>query len=83
MKLPGEAILEFTLAETDEGKTELRQVARFLPRGLGGILYWYALEPFHHWVYRGMLKAIAQKVGKPILAGPKSVTGRPRGRRGD
>jgi uncharacterized protein YbjT (DUF2867 family) len=80
MKLPGEAILEFSLAATADGKTELRQVARFLPRGLGGILYWYALEPFHHWVYRGMLKAIARAVGKPILAGPESVTGRKGGR---
>jgi len=80
MKVPGEAILEFTLADTTDGKTELRQVARFLPRGLGGILYWYALEPFHHWIYRGMLKAIAPKVGKPILAGPESVTGRKGGR---
>jgi len=83
MKLPGEAILEFTLTDTPDGKTELRQVARFLPRGLGGILYWYALEPFHHWVYRGMLKAIAEKVGKPILAGPESVKGGKRGRRGN
>ena len=66
-----------------KSKTELRQVARFLPRGLGGILYWYALEPFHHWVYRGMLKAIAQKVGKPILAGPESVKRGKRGRRGN
>ena len=80
MKLPGEAILEFSLAATADDKTELRQVARFLPRGLGGILYWYALEPFHHWVYRGMLKAIARAVGKPILAGPESVTGRKGGR---
>ena len=76
MKLPGEAILEFSLATTADGKTELRQVARFLPRGLGGILYWYALEPFHHWVYRGMLKAIARAVGKPLVAGPEQVTGK-------
>ncbi|MEJ2092776.1 MAG: SDR family oxidoreductase [Syntrophobacterales bacterium] len=76
MKLPGEAILEFSLAATPDGKTELRQVARFLPRGLGGILYWYALEPFHHWVYRGMLKAIARAVGKPLVAGPEQVTGK-------
>jgi hypothetical protein len=51
-------------------------VARFLPRGLGGILYWYALEPIHHWVYRGMLKAIARAVGKPLVAGPEQVTGK-------
>jgi uncharacterized protein YbjT (DUF2867 family) len=73
MKLPGEATLDFSLAEAAQGGTELRQVARFLPRGLGGILYWYALEPFHHWVYQGMLRAIARKVGKPILTGLEPV----------
>ncbi len=81
MKLPGEAVLDFSLAATADGKTELRQTARFLPRGLGGILYWYALEPFHHWVYRGMLKAIARAVGRPILTGPEPLTGRKEKRR--
>jgi hypothetical protein len=78
MKLPGEAVLEFSLAASGEGGTELRQVARFLPRGLGGLLYWYALEPFHHWVYRGMLKAVAREVGKPICIGPERISGRKR-----
>jgi hypothetical protein len=76
MKLPGEAVLDFSLTATPQGGTELRQVARFLPRGLGGLLYWYVLEPFHHWVYGGMLKAIADQVGKPILAGPERLTDR-------
>jgi uncharacterized protein YbjT (DUF2867 family) len=76
MRLPGEATLDFSLAAAAEGGTELSQVARFHPRGLGGILYWYALEPFHHWVYQGMLRAIARQVGKPILAGPDSVPGK-------
>ncbi len=76
MKLPGEAILDFTLAASPQGGTELRQVARFLPRGLGGLLYWYVLEPFHHWVYGGMLKAMADQVGRPILAGPERLTGK-------
>ncbi|MGQ9687213.1 MAG: SDR family oxidoreductase [Desulfobaccales bacterium] len=80
MKLPGEAVLEFTLTPMASGGVELRQVARFFPKGLGGILYWYALEPLHHWVYRGMLKALAQVVGKHILSGPEAVTGRQTGR---
>jgi uncharacterized protein YbjT (DUF2867 family) len=83
MKLPGEATLDFSLAEKIEGGTELRQVARFLPRGLGGIFYWYALEPVHHWVYKGMLRAIARRVGKPIVAGPEPVRGRKRGGEGN
>ena len=76
MKLPGEAVLEFSLTETADGGTELRQVARFLPRGLSGILYWYALEPLHHWVYRGMLRAVAREVGRPICSGPARISGR-------
>jgi uncharacterized protein YndB with AHSA1/START domain len=78
MKLPGEAVLEFTLAATADGGTELRQVARFLPRGLGGLLYWYALEPFHHLVYRGMLQAIAGAAGRPVALGPERLTARKR-----
>ena len=78
MKLPGEAVLEFSLAQASKGGTELRQVARFLPRGLGGLLYWYAIIPLHHWVYRGMLRAVAREVEKPICFGPEQISGRKR-----
>lgn len=71
MKLPGEAILEFRLSPQGEGVVELKQTARFLPRGLGGMAYWYSLLPFHHRVYRGMLKAIAASLGRPVVKGPE------------
>jgi hypothetical protein len=71
MKLPGEAVLEFRLTPQGEDKVELRQTARFLPRGLGGMAYWYSLYPFHRWVYRGMLAAIAAAAGKPVVKGPE------------
>jgi hypothetical protein len=49
-----------------------------LPRGLSGLIYWYALYPFHQWVFRGMLKGIAQAVDRPILEGPdRYAPGRP------
>jgi uncharacterized protein YbjT (DUF2867 family) len=73
MKLLGEATLEFRLSLTPEGATELTQTARFLPRGLAGIAYWYALAPFHKHLYPGMLQAIAAATGKPITAGPERV----------
>ena len=41
MKLPGRAWLQFRVWETDDGKTQLEQTAAFLPKGLGGLLYWY------------------------------------------
>ena len=71
MKLPGEAILEFTLIPAGPDQVEVREVSRFLPRGLGGILYWYAVYPFHNYIFRGMLKGLAEKTGRPILAGPE------------
>jgi uncharacterized protein YbjT (DUF2867 family)/uncharacterized protein YndB with AHSA1/START domain len=73
MKLPGEATLEFRLAPQDDGQTELTQIARFLPRGLGGILYWYLLDPWHRRIYQGMLRAIAAAAGKPVTRGPERV----------
>jgi hypothetical protein len=57
MKLPGEALLEFSL-EPEPAGTRLTQTARFLPRGLAGLAYWYAVLPLHGIVFRGMLKGI-------------------------
>ena len=73
MKLPGEAVLEFRLEEGAPGQSELCQVARFLPRGLLGIAYWYSVYPFHHFVFNGMLRGIARAVGKPVLRGPERI----------
>ncbi|MFZ4412430.1 MAG: SDR family oxidoreductase [Bacteroidales bacterium] len=55
MKLPGEAWLEFRI---DEQNT-LIQTATFRPLGLWGRIYWYAMLPFHAFIFRGMIKNIA------------------------
>jgi len=73
MKMPGEAVLEFSLHEPAEGRTELIQRARYRPRGLLGLAYWYALVPVHQWLYRGMLRKIAASVRRPVLAGPERL----------
>jgi uncharacterized protein YbjT (DUF2867 family) len=70
MKLPGEATLEFRVMRTADGESELRQISTFLPRGIFGILYWWAFYPVHVWLFRGMLRTIAQRVGRPVVAGP-------------
>ncbi len=57
MKLPGEALLEFSLAPEAAG-TRLTQTARFRPRGLFGLAYWYAVLPLHAVVFSGMLSGI-------------------------
>lgn len=71
MKLPGEAVLSFRLKDLGNGQTELQQIARFLPKGLFGILYWYSVMPFHHYVFNGMLRGIVKEAGKDIVTGPE------------
>ncbi|MFT5981154.1 MAG: hypothetical protein ACI898_001932, partial [Flavobacteriales bacterium] len=54
MKLPGEAWLEFKV----EGD-QLIQTATFRPLGLAGRLYWFSVLPFHGFIFKGMLRSIA------------------------
>lgn len=58
MKLPGEALLEFEIEPRDDGYATLVQTARFIPRGLFGLAYWYAVLPLHAFVFPGMLDGI-------------------------
>ena len=60
MKLPGEALLSFEVHpdERDAAKCTLIQTARFKPRGLIGLAYWYAVLPLHRLVFNGMLNGI-------------------------
>ena len=55
MKLPGEAWLEFKIQGND-----LIQTATFRPLGILGRLYWYAVIPFHGFIFKGMIKEIAR-----------------------
>lgn len=55
MRLPGEAWLEFRIDEDNV----LHQIATFRPKGLMGRLYWYAMLPFHYFIFDGMLRNIA------------------------
>ena len=60
MKLPGEAWLEFSIVK-NENRCLLKQTATFRPRGILGRNYWYAMLPFHYFIFRNMLKRIAGK----------------------
>jgi uncharacterized protein YbjT (DUF2867 family) len=76
MKLPGEALLEFNLEQLPCGDTDLTLTARFLPRGLGGLLYWWAVYPFHALVFKAMARTLAARTSCAVLAGPRAVPGR-------
>jgi uncharacterized protein YbjT (DUF2867 family) len=54
MKVPGEAWLEFKIDENNV----LHQIATFRPIGIWGRLYWYAMLPFHFFIFAGMIDNI-------------------------
>jgi len=67
MVLPGKAWLEFTIIEKD-GIRSVRQEAIFSPRGLGGQLYWYAVLPFHAFVFPTTLRNLIRKANRTDYA---------------
>jgi uncharacterized protein YbjT (DUF2867 family) len=60
MRVPGRAWLEFEASSTPDGRTVLTQTALFDPKGLLGLLYWYALYPLHRRIFSGLILCIAR-----------------------
>ena len=54
-----EAWLEWSIDE-DAGRSRLTQTAYFVPRGLWGRIYWFAVAPFHVFIFPKMAKAIVE-----------------------
>ena len=61
MKLPGRAWLQFEVRDTEAGTSQLEQTAAFLPKGLGGLAYWYGLYPVHARIFDGLVREIARR----------------------
>ena len=74
IKLPGRAWLQYEVPESLDGSSELVQTAAFIPRGLFGLAYWYALYPFHAWIFSGLIRAVGQRAeGLAISASSEQV----------
>ncbi|MBG6236956.1 uncharacterized protein YbjT (DUF2867 family) [Pedobacter sp. CAN_A7] len=56
MKLPGEAWLEFKIDKDNV----FTQTATFRPLGIPGRMYWYAVLPFHAFIFKGMMQNLVQ-----------------------
>ncbi len=54
----GHAWLEFRLEDGPAGTNRLVQNALYYPHGVGGLIYWYCMIPFHLIVFRGLLRTI-------------------------
>jgi hypothetical protein len=55
MLVPGRAWLEFEARAEGDGAARLFQTAYFEPKGLAGLLYWYALYPIHGLIFSGLI----------------------------
>jgi hypothetical protein len=65
MKVPGRAWLEFHARTQEDGRTLVTQTAFFSPRGLFGLVYWYALYPIHGLIFGGMIREIGRRAERP------------------
>ncbi len=69
MRAPGTGILEFELEPRPDGGTRLTETAYWHPAGFWGLLYWYALVPFHLFIFRFMTRAIVRRAEQAGHAG--------------
>lgn len=61
MKAPGSGVLEFELEPRADGGTRLTETAYWHPRGVWGLLYWYAMFPAHLFLFRAMTRAMVRR----------------------
>lgn len=69
MRLPGDAWLEW-IVDREGDHNALHQTAYFRPRGLSGRLYWYALLPFHLFIFGNMARRIVAAAEENERAAP-------------
>lgn len=74
MKLPGIATLSFEVEPAPAAGFGARLVmtARFRPRGLLGIAYWYSVLPLHGIVFRGMMKGLVAAAEQKAAGSPRA-----------
>jgi hypothetical protein len=71
MKLPGKAWLEFESIPQSEKRTLLTTTAYFDAHGFFGFIYWYAMWPFHKFIFDGLTREIGSLAHKMTAAEQK------------
>jgi uncharacterized protein YbjT (DUF2867 family) len=61
MKVPGQAWLQFESIPAEDGKTLFTETAYYAPRGFWGFVYWYAMWPFHAFLFDGLIRRLASR----------------------
>jgi hypothetical protein len=60
MRAPGAGVLEYSIEDVEGGR-RVSVEAYFHPAGAWGLAYWYALLPFHAYIFRGMIRTIRKR----------------------
>jgi hypothetical protein len=76
MRVPGGAWLELTAEPADGGGTVYRQRAVYMPRGLAGKAYWWAVLPFHGLIFPSMAKNIIARAARVPTVERSPASGR-------
>ena len=61
MRLPGRAWLQFEVTPATGLGCRLRATAFFEPHGVMGALYWWAMYPFHRYIFDRMFAELARR----------------------
>jgi len=83
MKAPGSGILEFELERLPDGGTRLTETAYWHPRGVWGLLYWYAMIPAHLFLFGVMTRAMVHRAEAQASLPPPVTTSNEREAPGD
>ena len=67
MKVPGAGVLEFDIDDSGDGQRSITVTAYFHPAGVWGLLYWFAVLPFHAILFRGMTSEIVRRASVPAI----------------
>jgi hypothetical protein len=62
------SLAEFQAGTQEDGCTLVTQTAFFAPRGLFGLVYWYALYPIHGLIFGGMIREIGRRAERLIAS---------------
>ncbi len=74
MRAPGSGVLELVILNDSEG-CRVRATAYWHPAGVWGLLYWWAMLPFHGILFRGMTRSIARRAER-LRHAPTGVSSR-------
>jgi len=61
MKAPGAGLLDFEIRPLEDGSAEVTATAHWHPAGVFGLAYWYAFEPAHRFLFKGLTRELCRR----------------------